>query len=183
MVVLASLSSPARTNSGAPPLHRIALAAAVTLLATPAFAQMVTISPTQVGEIFCIARLGNDMGPVLGLMTSELTTAIVAAKEKNDAIQQAHPDEKPPLGDGIPWQAFPDYADQCKPGAVTLMQDEASVAIDYAFKDYPDANFTDTLKLTLVDDPMTDGKLWRIDNIAYSNEGDLRTVLVSAFQN
>jgi hypothetical protein len=164
-------------------MHRIALAAAVTLLATPAFAQMVTISPTQIGEIFCIARLGNDMAPVEGLLTPDLTAAIADAQMKNDAIQKAHPDEKPPLGDGIPWQAFPDYADQCKPGQVTLMQDDASVAIDYAFKDYPDADFTDTLKLKLVENPATgSAKVWRIDNIAYSSEGDLRTTLASAFE-
>lgn len=164
-------------------MHRFAATAALCLLATPSFAQMVTITPEQVGEVFCIGRTGNDMAPVEGLLTAELTAVIAEAEAKNDAIQKAHPDEKPPLGDGIPWQAFPDYAEQCKPGAVTLMMDEASVAIDYAFKDYPDANFTDSLKLKLVDDATIGTKVWRIDNLAYATEGDLRTVLVSAFEN
>ena len=106
-------------------MHRFAVAAALCLFATPSFAQMVTISPEQIGEIFCISRLGNDMAPVDGLLTAELTAAIADAEAKNDAIQQAHPDEKPPLGDGIPWQAFPDYASECKFGAVTLTRARA----------------------------------------------------------
>jgi hypothetical protein len=61
--------------------------------------------------------------------------------------------------------------------------DEAAVAIGYAYKDYPDANFTDSLKLKLVDDAAIGTKVWRIDNLAYATEGDLRTVLVSAFEN
>jgi len=152
-------------------------------LCLPAAAQEITISPEQIGQIFCISRLGNDMAPVEGLLTSDLTAAIADAEIRNDAIQQAHPDEKPPLGDGIPWQAFPDYADQCRPGAVTLMMDEATVAIDYAFKDYPEANFTDLLQLRLVDNPTGGSRRWRIDDIAYANDGDLRTALLSAFMN
>jgi hypothetical protein len=164
-------------------MHRIALVVAATLFCAPTFAQQVNIAPAQIAEIFCIARLGNDMAPVQGLLTAELSAAIAEAELKNDVIQEAHPDEKPPLGDGIPWQAFPDYADQCRPGQVALMQDEASVAVDYAFKDYPDANFTDTLQLRLVDDPAAGGaRVWRIDNVAYGNEGDLRSVLASAFE-
>jgi hypothetical protein len=164
-------------------MHRFAAAAAFCLIATPSLAQMITITPEQVGEVFCIARLGNDMAPVEGLLTTELKTAIADAEATTDASQKAPLDEKPPLGDGIPWQAFPDYADQCKPGDVTLMMDEAAIAIDYAFKDYPDANFSDSLKLKLVDDATIGTKVWRIDNVAYANEGDLRTVLVSAFAN
>ena len=164
-------------------MHRFATAAALGLFATPSFAQMITITPEQVGQVFCIARLGNDMAPVEGLLTSGLKIAIAEAQAKNDAIQQAHPDEKPPLGDGIPWQSFPDHADQCKPGAVSPTMDEAAVAIDYAFKDYPDANFTDALKLKLIDDPTIGTKVWRIDNVSYATEGDLRTVLISAFAN
>lgn len=164
-------------------MHRFAIVAAFALLALPVNAQMITISPTQIGEIFCIARLGNDMAPVEALLTPELVAAIAEAQAKNDAIQQAHPDEKPPLGDGIPWQAFPDYADQCGPGAITLAADDATVAIDYAFKAYPEADFTDSLKLKLVDDATIGTKVWRIDNIAYATQGDLRAVLISAFEN
>lgn len=162
-------------------MHRFAIAATLCLLATPSFAQMITLTPEQVGEVFCIARLGNDMAPVEGLLTAGLTAAIAEAEARNAAMQQAHPDEKPPLGDGIPWQDAPDYAAQCTVGAVTLMQDEAAVAIAYGFPDYPAANFTDSLRLKLVDDPTIGTRVWRIDNIAYADEGDLRKTLISAF--
>lgn len=160
---------------------RTALVLAVIAFATPAFAQPITLTPQQIGQIFCLSRLGNDMAPVTGLMTAGLTSDIAVALEKNDVIQKAHPDEKPPLGDGIPWQAYPDYADQCQPGDVNFMMDEARVSIDYAFKDYPDANFTDTLTLKLIDDPIMSTRIWRIDNIAYATDGDLRAMLTSAF--
>ncbi|HEV2514617.1 MAG TPA: hypothetical protein VGV07_05170 [Devosia sp.] len=164
-------------------MHCFVAAAALCLVATPSLAQMVTISPEQIGEIFCIARLGNDMAPVQGLLTTELGAAIAEAEAKNAAIQQAHPDEKPPLGDGIPWQAFPDYATECKAGAVTLEADRAVVDIAYGFADYPDANFTDHLQLILVAQPDLPEPLWRIENLGYATEGDLRQVLVSAFAN
>jgi len=164
-------------------MHRFVAAAAFCLVATPSLAQMVTISPEQIGEIFCIARLGNDMAPVEGLLTAELTAAIAEAEAKNDAIQKAHPDEKPPLGDGIPWQAFPDYAAECKVGTVTLEADRASVDIAYGFPEYPDANFTDQLQLIRVAQPNLPEPLWRIENLGYANGGDLRSVLVSAFAN
>ncbi len=164
-------------------MHRFAAAAALCLLATPSFAQIITIAPMQIGEVFCIGRLGNDMAPVGGLLTAELKTAIAEAEAKNDTIQKAHPDEKPPLGDGIPWQAFPDYAAECKVGEVTLEADRATVDIAYGFPEYPDANFTDHLQLVLVAYPTLSEPLWRIENLAYATEGDLRTVLVGAFAN
>lgn len=164
-------------------MHRFAAAVALCLFATPSFAQMITITPEQVGEIFCISRIGNDMAPVEGLLTVELKAAIAEAEAKNDAIQQAHPDEKPPLGDGIPWQAFPDYAAECKVGQVTREADQATVDISYGFPEYPDANFTDRLQLRLVSYPMVSEPLWRIDDLTYATEGDLRTTLVSAFEN
>ncbi len=164
-------------------MHRLALVAAFCFAATPSFAQMVTISPQQIGEIFCISRLGNDMAPVQGLLATELTAAISEAEMKNDAIQKAHPDEKPPLGDGIPWQVFPDYAAECKVGAVTLEADRAVVDIAYGFPDYPDADFTDHLQLILVAQPNLGEPLWRIENLAYATDGDLRSALISAFAN
>lgn len=164
-------------------MHRFVVAATLCLVATPSFAQMVSISPEQIGEIFCIARLGNDMAPVQGLLTTGLAAAIAEAEAKNDAIQKAHPDEKPPLGDGIPWQDAPDYAAECTVGAVTLEADRAVVDIAYGFPDYPDANFTDHLQLILVAQPDLPEPRWRIENLGYATEGDLSSVLVAAFAN
>ena len=59
------------------------------------------------------------------------------------------------------------------------MMDEASVAIDHGFPEYPAGNFTDTLNLKLV--PGADGEnVWRIDNVAFA-DGNLRDFLVLAF--
>lgn len=160
---------------------RVAATVIAILAAAPALAQPANLTPRQIGEIFCTARTGNDMMPVTALLSEALTTAIADAEAQNEVIAKARPDEKPPLGDGIPWQAYPDYADHCAPGEVTFMMDEAIVPIGYSFTAYPDANFTDMLKLRLIDDPALGGRIWRIDDIAYATDGDLRTTLASAF--
>lgn len=164
-------------------MHRFVAAAALCLVATPSLAQMVTISPEQIGQIFCIARLGNDMAPVEGLLSADLTATIAEAEAKNDAIQKAHPDEKPPLGDGIPWQNYPDQADDCRASTLQTTSTTVLVSISYTFKAAPEANFTDALRIEQVDDPGSDGKVWRIDNVEYDVGSDLRSVLETAFRN
>ena len=148
----------------------------------PAAAQMITISPAQIGQIFCISRLGNDMAPVQGLLAPSLTQAIADAEKMDAAWAAKNPGDKPPLGDGIPWQAFPDYAPQCAAGNVDPGKDGALVEINYTFPDSPDASFTDKLHLTPVEGATVGATVWRIDNIQYANAGgDLKSVLVSAF--
>jgi hypothetical protein len=158
----------------------IALLLLTGIFTFPAAAEPLVVTPTHIGEAFCLSRLTGDTGPIDGLLSPELRVAIAEAETKNAAIQKQAPDEKPPLGDGIPWQSWTDYADTCTVGAVTFMQDEANVAIDYAFTEYPDANFTDTLELKLLPGPY-DNSLWRLDNISYATDSDLRTALISAF--
>jgi hypothetical protein len=159
------------------------LAVPFAILALPAAAQdgPITITPEQIAEIFCIARIGNDMAPVEGLLSESLTAAIAEAEAKNDVIAAAAPDEKPPLGDGIPWQTWPDYAAECEPGAVTLTMDRAEVQVLYGFPDSPGANFADKLELTLVEDPTIGTGRWRIDNVVYAEQGDLRSAMIGAF--
>ena len=72
---------------------------------TAALAQPAALTPEHIAQIFCLARIGNDMAPVEGLLTPGLTSAIAAAEAENAVIAAQHPDEKPPLGDGIPWQS------------------------------------------------------------------------------
>lgn len=160
---------------------RIAFTVTALLAAVPALAQPTALTPRQIGEIFCAGRTGNDMAPVNALLSDALTSAIADAEAQNAVIARARPDEKPPLGDGIPWQAYPHYADRCAPGEVTFMMDEATVPIAYSFAAYPDANFTDTLKLKLIDEPAPVGRIWRIDDIGYATDSDLRTTLAAAF--
>lgn len=157
---------------------------ATAFTALPAFADeggMVTLKPEQIGQIFCLSRIGNDTGPIEGLLTGDLETAIADADKKDAAWEDANPGEKPPLGDGIPWQAWTDYAPECTIGLVTLMKADAKVEIRYAFPDSADANFTDTLILKRV--PMDDygTSFWRIDNLAYATGSDLKAALIAAF--
>ncbi len=142
------------------------------------------ISPAQVGELFCLSRVTGDMGPIEGMLTPSLEQAIDTAIEKDIAWGAANPGEKPPLGDGIPWQAWPDYAPDCTVGEVAnAAADEATVPISYAFPDAPDANFTDTLHVTESIDVRRSIPVWRIDNVQYATGGDLKAFLASAFSN
>lgn len=157
---------------------------AASLFALPAVADdtMVTLKPEQIGQIFCLSRTGNDEAVVSGILTDELAAAIEGAWEASDAWEQANPGEKPPLGDGIPWQSWPDYAAECTVGLVTLMKTDAKVEIQYGFPDQPDANFTDILLLKRVDNPDYQTSFWRIDNIAFTTGGDLQTSLAQALE-
>lgn len=152
-------------------------------LSSPAPAQdgPILLSPQAIGHIFCLARIGNDMAPVTGLLTPGLEAVIAEAEARNDAIAAAHPDDKPPLGDGIPWQSWPDYAATCTVGTVIVSDTTSTVTIDYGFPDAPDADFTDTLMLAAVPDPLISASRWRIDNIAYAVGGDLQAALAGAF--
>ncbi len=162
-------------------MYRLATAIAALLVHAPAMAQSPGLTPEQVGQIFCLSRTASDVGPIMGLLTPDLSAAIAEAEARNAEIAAQHPDEKPPLGDGIPWQAWPDYAEKCEAGTAELMMDEARIAIRYDFPETPHAEYTDHLSLRLVDDRETGLRVWRIDNIAYATDGDLRTVLASAF--
>lgn len=144
--------------------------------------EMVTVTPAQIGEIFCISRTGNDDGILAGLLTGELGTLIAYAEARNDTIALAYPGEKPPLGDGIPFASFPDYAPNCTPGSVAIDGKSARVTIGYGFPEAPSADYTDTLELRLVPHPANpEIGIWRIDDIRYTTSGTLRDVLTTAF--
>src|SRR5690606_1463397 len=72
--------------------------------------------PRAVAAAFCRARLADDEAATLALLTPALVSVIEEAKARSDVIAKATPDEKPPFGDGIPYQAFPDAAEDCEPG-------------------------------------------------------------------
>ncbi|MEO6013870.1 MAG: hypothetical protein ABIQ30_09845 [Devosia sp.] len=158
-------------------------AVAISLATLPAAADdtMATLKPEQLGQIFCLSRTGNDEAVVDGILTPELTAAITDAWAKDDSWEKANPGEKPPLGDGIPWGTWTDYAPDCTVGLVTLMKTDAKVEISYGFPDQPDANYTDTLLLKKIDMPDYATGFWRIDNIAYAGGSDLKAQLLDAF--
>ena len=144
--------------------------------------QMTTVTPEQIGEIFCISRTGNDDGILDGLLTDELRTLIAYAEARNETIATAYPDEKPPLGDGIPWTSFQDYAATCETGSIAIEGKTAHVTIGYGFPEATDANYTDTMDLRLVAHPFNpDIGIWRVDDIRYTTSGTLREALTTAF--
>lgn len=167
-------------------LWTLAALAAVAVSASAAHAedvmQMVTVKADQIGQIFCISRLGNDEAVLDGILSPDLKAAIADAWAKDGAWGKANPGEKPPLGDGIPWAAWPDYAPECKVGLVSLMKTDARVEIAYTFPEDAAANFTDTLLLKRIDQPDYGTGFWRLDNIAYSTGGDLKSQLIAAFE-
>ncbi len=154
-------------------------AALLTISVAPAFADGIT--PTQIGEAFCISRLSGDEGPITGLLTADLSAAIAEAWDKNDAYQKANPEDKPPLGDGLPWSSFVDYASECTVGDVTATGDTATLEIHYGFPESPEANYTDLIDLKKVDVPELYGTAWRIDNVSYVEEGSMQELLGSMF--
>jgi hypothetical protein len=156
---------------------RLTAIAALCLFTLPAMAQdMVTVTPEQIGQIFCIGRLGNDEAPIRSVLTPELSAAVAAAEAESADWETKNPGEKPPLGDGVPWQGWPDYAPQCVVGTVTP-KDDATIEVElkYSFPDNAAANWTDILVLKTVEQQP------RIDNILYSPDGNLRDALASVF--
>lgn len=135
----------------------------------------------EIGQIFCFSRLGNDEAVISGILTAGLAAAIADAQRRSDAIASKAPDEKPPLGDGIPWQSSPDYADRCETGLVSLSKTDAKVDIRYGFRQAPDAGYTDELILKRVPIAGMEVGYWRIDNVVYADGTDLRAALVHAF--
>jgi hypothetical protein len=154
----------------------IALLAAV--FAGSAFA---ADDPRAVGEAFCKARLSGGETATLALLTPSLVKLIDEAKARNDVIAKATPDEKPPFGDGIPYQAFPDVAPGCEAGKVSNEPGTVEVEVTYLFPETPNADWTDRLKL------VAEGDRLLIDDIIFANVANgepdqgLRKVLFEAF--
>jgi hypothetical protein len=169
-------------------MRHLALAIALLALPFPAFADdaadtgPIKLSPQQIGDIFCITRVGNDMAPVEAIITASLKKAIAKADALDAAWGKKNPGEKPPLGDGIPWQSSPDYAPKCMADHASLEMDEARVSINYTFPDDAGANFTDVLHLKLVPDPIMGDKIWRIDDVTFPDKTSMRQELIDAFK-
>lgn len=128
----------------------------------------------KLGDIFCL--LGKDGGAFgrMYLVTRSLSEQINQAQRKNDEIAAAVPNEKPPLGDGVPYQSYPDEAPVCKVGKLTDKGKTQLLEIIYQFPDNPQGNWADRLELIV-----EDGRL-RIDNVLFGladNGNTLRKAL------
>ena len=172
------------------------LAAAAALVAVPlgAFAQT-DPAPTEqapvsaaaitseeavaAAQTFCDTHLPGTAGAeqaTMKLLTPSLLAAMDEATKKNDVWEATHPGEKPPLGDGVPFQSYPDSPEKCVAGPA--MAGNTEVDIEYQFDD-PLANWTDRVKLERVD-----GKLL-IDDVFYGVNGfdeSLRSALETVGQ-
>jgi len=133
------------------------------------------------GEVFCFVK---DMPPAAGpvmIVTPALADEIGKALDKNEVIAKAHPDEKPPLGDGIPFQSYQDLTPKCEVGKISGEGVGAVVEIKHIFPDTPSANYSDRLVLG----PGWKPGFYGIDDVLYGADGDngtLRKTLVEAFQ-
>lgn len=145
----------------------------------PPAPQTAAETPVEVAQKFCDTHLPGTIEAeqaTMELLTPSLRQAMDDAVKKNDAWEAAHPGEKPPLGDGVPFQSYPDVAEKCLAGVVSA--DGTEVDIEYQFDD-PLANWTDRVKLATVD-----GKLM-VDDVLYGVNGyeqSLRSALESAGQ-
>lgn len=153
----------------------LALAALLLLPATPFAAES---TPADFGATFCKASLEDDMSSVEAVLTPDLANVIAEAEKKNAEIQAAAPDEKPPLGDGLPWRSWTDYADGCEVGPITEEADKTLVEIRYSFTTSPDANYAD--QLVLIPDA-EDTVSWQLDDIKLNDGMTLRSILAGAF--
>lgn len=146
---------------------------AVTALHEPAFAQ--SIPATTVAEMFC---MGRTVDPSLAApyLAPDLVYATEKALARNVLWERDNPGEKGPLGDGIPWQSFPDRADQCTVDYAASAAEPMLVPVTYAIAGAPDAGWTDTLVLEVIDGE------WKIVDVRYENDADsLAALLAAAF--
>jgi hypothetical protein len=157
---------------------RLWVSAALLVAAGPSLA---ADGAAELAAAFCAARLADSEAKVKPLLTPSLLALIGEAEARNKIIAEANPDEKPPFGDGIPYQAFPDKADTCRPGDAAAEAGRIELPIVYGFEKTPDANWTDRLVLLAAD-----GKLL-IDDIRFQGSADgsgivtLREILSEAF--
>jgi len=151
-------------------LARAVVSGVCILLATSA-ALASSLSPGDIGDTFCAARVSGDMSKVEPLLSPDLAAAISDAEAKNDAIQKQHPDEKPPLGDGIPWQSFPDHAPQCMVVGSRGTLENPEAVLFYQIPGPGGTSWSDRLVLTFVD-----GEL-RLGDIVFADGSRLTEIL------
>ncbi len=120
------------------------------------------------------------MAPIEAIITPGLKKAIAKADALDAAYEKKNPGEKPPLGDGLPWQSSPDYSAKCTADAPSSTAKEARVSITYAFDGAP--SVTDTLLLRPVPNPDMGDEVWRIDDVLYADKSGMRQEMLDAFK-
>jgi hypothetical protein len=144
------------------------------LLPLPAAADQ--SAATAFGEAFCAASVDDDMTPIQARLSPELAGLLDAAIARNAEFEAAYPGEKPPLGDGIPWTSWSDYADGCAVSAVEHAATASSVTIHYSFSEWPDISY-DNVLVVVPESSEADDVL--LDDIRFDDGSTFREVLTS----
>ena len=156
------------------------LAALAMLAAVPGLA-VASEPAAEIAARFCAARIAYDEEATRALLTPGLLAAIVDAEARNKVIADSNPDDKPPLGDGIPYAAYPDSPDTCEPGASEVDGSRTLVDVRYGFANDP-SGWTDRLVLVL-----RNGGALAVDDVLFtrfptdSEQYGLRRALVESF--
>lgn len=119
-------------------------------------------TPLALATAFCDAVRSGDERAAEALMTAELQTAIATLRAADARFRSAHPDEKPPLGDGLPLAGFPDVPETCTPSELSA----TSARLTYVPAGAADGAWSDRLILSA----QPDGTL-RIADILYAPDG------------
>ena len=143
-------------------MKHAALAVAALILATPP-ALALSLTSTQVGEIYCDARLSGDMAPVLAILTPELAAIVTKAIPAGADAATA-----------VPWQSATDYASSCMPVGASGTADAPEIIVAFSYQDPKKAQYADKLVMRFVDQRL------RIDDIAYATGGTLRENLAKS---
>lgn len=133
------------------------LFAGATLALTTLPASALSLTSSQVGDIYCAARLAGDMAPILAILTPELA-----------ALVALHLPEGGDAANAIPWQSSADYANTCETVGASGTVDSPEIIIAFGYRDSNKAPYADRLVMRFVD------KRLRIDDIAYATGGTLR---------
>ena len=122
-------------------------------------------SPAErVALAFCAAVRAGDTGAAEALMTPALRSAIAQLQIADAAFRSAHPEDKPPLGDGLRLAGFPDAAETCVPEEVTA----TGAVLAYVPQGAPDGAWRDRLIL----EPGPDGAPLIADIVFAPGPGD-----------
>lgn len=128
------------------------LALTAALATTPAFA--VSMSTSQIAEVFCIARLSGDMAPVLAILTPELS----------ELVHKHLPSGADPAT-AIPWQSQSEYPNTCDPVGAQGSADAPIAVVAYGHREADKAGYGDGIVLHFVEERL------RIDDINYGVGG------------
>ncbi len=97
-------------------------------------------------------------------LSPSLAKIINDAQRRSNAFADANPGLKPPLGDGVHYQANVDHAPICKPGRMFTVNGVRYAEIHHGFDDPQNANagWTDRLVLKKI------GGKWMIDDVLFA---------------